>query len=200
MATAGGKKRAVWIDGRKVAEWEHAKPLVFTEAPPRIGALGRSGEAAGFLDADIAMPVFKAYSGAPFSPAWPGVANIGTKGYRPEKNDPIAPYCFYRFHRAGQPAYQLGWRIPWPVASPYAIYSPAETGYAHLAASNLWSFSWLRDNACACDALSDHDLHADPGALDGAKVLFIAGHNEYWSREAMARTAPSSTAAAKSST
>ena len=135
----------------------------------------------------FATNTFKAYSGAPFSPAWAGATNVGIKGYRPDKKDPLAAFCFYRHHRAGQPTYQLGWRMPWPTASPYAIYSPPEAGYAHGSASNLWSVSWLKDNGYATDALSDYDLQADPQALDGAKVLFIAGHNEYWSREAMQR-------------
>jgi len=35
--------------------------------------------------------------------------------------------------------------------------------------------------------LSDLDLHRDERALDGARVLVIAGHSEYWTHEAMRR-------------
>ena len=33
--------------------------------------------------------------------------------------------------------------------------------------------------------LSDTDLHLDPQTLLGYKVLFVVGHSEYWSFEAM---------------
>lgn len=131
---------------------------------------------------------WKAYSGAPFGPAWPGVlANVGNKGYEPKPADPLAPFCFYRFHRAGQPTYQLGWRLPWPAASPYALVSPLEAGYSHLSRADRFTQRWLEQNDYHYDALSDLDLHRDPQALDGVKVLFIVGHSEYWTREAMQR-------------
>jgi hypothetical protein len=131
---------------------------------------------------------YKAYSGASFGPSWPGaLANVGNKGYQPKPDDPLAPYCFYRFHRAGQPTYQLGWHLPWPAASPYALVSPPEVGYGHLARADRFSERWLTENGYAFEALSDLDLHRDEHALDGAKVLFIVGHSEYWTREAMQR-------------
>jgi len=344
---AAGRK-SIWLDGLLVGQWEWKQPITPAEAPLRIGALGRKGEAAGFLDADIAMPVvysralgeleirtrhvqrgltppelepallggwplseergdvvadasgagrtgriinhatwmiggpsflpaiaryradydpdrdatrghglrlasddlydcrwrptvkfalpksappglyavrgrfvegdlermthavfvvrraadaepapiallfstntWKAYSGAPFGPAWPGVfANVGNKGFQPKPEDPHAAYCFYRFHRAGQPTYQLGWRLPWPAASPFALASAPEVGYGHLSRADRFTQQWLKDRGYRFDALSDLDLHQNPDALAGAKVLFIVGHSEYWTREAMQR-------------
>jgi hypothetical protein len=136
----------------------------------------------------FATNTWKAYSAAPFCPAWPGLlANVGIKGYRAKPEDPLAPYCFYRFHRAGQPAYQLGWQLPWPAASPFAILSPPEVGYGHLSHADRFTQRWLEENGYRYDALSDHDLHSDARALDGVKVLLIVGHSEYWTREAMQR-------------
>ena len=346
-ATVGGGKKSIWIDGRRVGEWDCPDPLTMSATPLRIGAFGRSGRADGLLDADIAMPViyarqltdveiktrhaqrgltapniddavlacwplaeetgeriadissyqrtgvlvnhgtwmiggpsflpavaryqrdyvpaddatrghglrlasddlydcrwqpsqeftlpedatsglysaraifdlddeqvsthavfvvrppasqqpapvavlfatntYKAYSATPFGNAWSGTTNVGTRGYRPAQSDPLAAYSFYSFHRAGQPTYQLGWRMPWPAASPYATYISTDPGYAHLSRSNLWTWAWLQGSGYECDALSDGDLHFDDAALAGAKVLFIVGHNEYWSRQATRR-------------
>lgn len=131
---------------------------------------------------------WKAYSGASFGPAWPGIfANVGNKGFQPKPNDPLAPYCFYRFHRAGQPTYQIGWQIPWPATSPYAIVSTPDVAYSHLSRADRFTQRWLEQNNYRFDALSDLDLHRDAHALDGVKVLYIVGHSEYWTREAMQR-------------
>jgi len=130
---------------------------------------------------------YKAYSGAPFCDGWKGKTPVGNKGYRSRPDDDRAAYCFYRFHRAGQPTYQLGWNLPWPAASPCAGTGDPELGYAHLSQADLWSFRWLRVNGYQPDALSDTDLQFDDHALDDTRVLFIVGHSEYWSSEAMAR-------------
>lgn len=131
---------------------------------------------------------WKAYCGASFGPAWPGVfANVGNKGNQPRPDDPLAPYCFYRFHRAGQPTYQLGWRLPWPAASCYALMSPPEVGYSHLSRADRFTERWLAENGYRYDTLADSDLDGDEHALAGAKVLFIVGHSEYWTRRAMQR-------------
>ena len=136
----------------------------------------------------FATNTWKAYSGAPFCSAWPGVfAQIGNQGYQPKPNDPVAAFCFYRFHRAGQPTYKLGWRMPWPAASPYALSSTTEIGYGHLSRADRFTQQWLENNGYQHDTLSDLDLHRDERALDGTKVLFIVGHSEYWSRESMQR-------------
>ena len=136
----------------------------------------------------FATNTWKAYSGAPFGPAWPGVfANVGNKGFQPKPADPLAAYCFYRFHRAGQPTYQLGWRLPWPATSPYALASAPEVGYGHLSRADRFTQRWLTQQGYRFDALSDLDLHQNHDALAGAKVLFIVGHSEYWTREAMQR-------------
>jgi hypothetical protein len=136
----------------------------------------------------FATNTWKAYSAASFGPAWPGVfANVGTRGYQPKPADPLAAYCFYRFHRAGQPGYKIGWRLPWPAASPYALVSPPEVGYGHVSRADRFTQLWLEQNGYRYDALSDRDLHRDAEALEGVKVLFIVGHNEYWTRESMQR-------------
>ncbi len=50
--------------------------------------------------------------------------------------------------------------------------------------SPAWAiFNWLTANGYGVDACSSYDLHADPAALAGYKVLILAGHDEYWSRE-----------------
>ncbi|HEY5316326.1 MAG TPA: LamG domain-containing protein, partial [Pirellulales bacterium] len=274
VAVVSGGQKTIWLDGRRVGQWPRQQPLVPAACPLRIGALGRAGQAAGLLDADIALPViygraldeleirtryaerglatpevdpdlwgcwplaeergaaladispaarqgriinhatwmiggpsfmpviaryrrdydprrdatrghglrlasddlydcrwqptftctlptharsglyavrgrflqngadamthasfvvrrapdaapapiallfstntWKAYSAAPFGPAWPGVYGyFNTNGHKPQRDDPLAAYCFYRAHRAGQPTYQLGWRMPW---------------------------------------------------------------------------------------
>jgi hypothetical protein len=42
---------------------------------------------------------------------------------------------------------------------------------------------WCEGQGIALDYLTQHDLHAGPGLLDGYARAVIVGHDEYWSRE-----------------
>lgn len=42
---------------------------------------------------------------------------------------------------------------------------------------------WCEGQGIALDYLTQHDLHAEPGLLDGYPRAVIVGHDEYWSRE-----------------
>ena len=63
---------------------------------------------------------------------------------------------------------------------------PPEWDYSHLCRQDTGSrSSWLETHGYSYDVLSDTDLHMDASVLDGRKVLFVVGHSEYWSFEAM---------------
>ncbi|MHC5544467.1 N,N-dimethylformamidase beta subunit family domain-containing protein, partial [Singulisphaera rosea] len=128
---------------------------------------------------------WKAYSATPFSPSWKGIKKaIGNNGFDNSPGDPPA-YCFYRPHRAGQGTYQLGFRMPWPVAGPYTIVGPDDWDYSHLCRQDRFTQAWLETQGYNYDVLSDTDLHLDPHALDGYKVVYVVGHSEYWSTDMM---------------
>ena len=123
---------------------------------------------------------WQAYGGTPFAKNVSGPANWGTGGL--ENSVPEAPaYCCYRDHHAGQPTYQLGMRVPWPVAGPEVLYSPPGVGYSHLMRGERFTHLWLDEQGYEYDVISDHDLHRDPDQLAGYRVLLINGHSEYWS-------------------
>ncbi len=125
---------------------------------------------------------WKAYSATPFCSTWPGIkVSIGNKGYGVDANDPRAPYCCYRHHRGGQPAYQMGMRLPWPAAGPYTLDGSPETDFSHLCRADRFTESWLAREGYMYDAYSELDVDQDPHLLDGYKVVMIAGHSEYWS-------------------
>jgi hypothetical protein len=146
---------------------------------------------AGASKAPIALlfstNTWKAYSATPFCRAWPAGASVSTQGHRVEAGDRHAAYSCYRHHRAGQPAYQFGWRMPWPIAAPDVRYLQAELGYSHLARADRHTQTWLQRENYRHDSYSDLDLHRDSQLLNGYQVLFIVGHSEYWSREAAAQ-------------
>jgi N,N-dimethylformamidase len=98
---------------------------------------------------------------------------------------PAAPaFSCYRDHHAGQPTYQLGTRMPWPVAAPDVLYSEATTGYSHLTRGERFAHAWLEEQGYGFDCVTDYDLHRDPQLLAGYAALLINGHSEYWSTEA----------------
>ena len=98
--------------------------------------------------------------------------------------DPRAPaYSCYLNHRGGQPAYQFGLRMPWPVAGPDVWYSGPEMGYSHLMRGERFTHVWLDENGFDYDLILDLDLHRDPELLDGYKSVLLNGHSEYWSSE-----------------
>ena len=102
-----------------------------------------------------------------------------------QTNDPANPpaYCFYRDHAKGQPTYQLGLRMPWPVAGPDVRYSQPGVGYSHLMRGERFTHVWLEKQGYDFDVITNLDLHRDPDLLDGYKTLIINGHDEYWSAE-----------------
>ncbi len=128
---------------------------------------------------------WKAYSATSFSPTWPGIKkSIGNNGFDNSPGNPPA-YCFYRPHRAGQGTYQLGFRMPWPIVGPYTTVGPEEWDYSHLCRQDRFTQVWLENQGYDYDVLSDTDIHLDPNALDGYKAMYVVGHSEYWSFEAM---------------
>jgi N,N-dimethylformamidase len=128
---------------------------------------------------------WKAYAATPFSPTWKGLKkSIGNNGFDNGPGNPPA-FCFYRPHHAGQGTYQLGFRMPWPIVGPYTLMGPEEWDYSHLCRQDRFTQVWLETQAYDYDVLSDTDLHLDSDILDGYKVLFVVGHSEYWSFEAM---------------
>jgi len=128
---------------------------------------------------------WKAYSATPFASTWPGLKkSIGNNGFDNSPGDPPA-FCLYRPHQAGQGTYLMGFRMPWPIVGPYTLMGPPEWDYSHLCRQDRFTQSWLETQGYSYDVLSDTDLHLDPAVLDGYKVLFVVGHSEYWSFEAM---------------
>ncbi len=79
----------------------------------------------------------------------------------------------------------MGFRMPWPIVGPYTLMGPEEWDYSHLCRQDRFTQVWLETQGYDYDVLSDTDLHLDPHILDGYKVLFVVGHSEYWSFEAM---------------
>ncbi len=126
---------------------------------------------------------WQAYSATPFAVDRTGEQLWGTSGF--ENGHPLAPaYCCYRDHAADQPSYQVGLRMPWPVAAPNVVYSPPGVGYSHLMRGERHAHIWLDKAEYDYDVITDLDLHRDPDLLDGYQVLLINGHSEYWSIEA----------------
>jgi N,N-dimethylformamidase len=134
-----------------------------------------------------ATSTWTAYSGTPFAVNTNGPQSWGTGGIKNSHEE--APwYCCYRNHRHGQPTYQIGLNLPWPVAGPEVLYSPQQVGYSHLARADRFLMAWLETEGVNFDVCSDHDLHRWPQLLDERKIVFINGHSEYWSREACEAT------------
>ncbi len=145
-------------------------------------AAGRPRAPIAFL---CSTNTWKAYAATPFSPTWKGIKkSIGNNGFANSPGDPPA-FGFYRPHRAGQGSYQMGFRMPWPIVGPYTLMGPEEWDYSHLCRQDRFTQSWLETQGYDHDVLSDTDLHLDPNVLDGYRVLFVVGHSEYWSFEAM---------------
>jgi hypothetical protein len=121
-----------------------------------------------------------AYGATPFAENQAAGPRWGPSGLTNGPGDPPA-YCFYRDHRARQPTYQLGLRMPWPAAAPDVFYSDPQDGYSHLARGERFTHAWLTRAGYEFDVTTDLDLDRDPGMLAGYKVLLINGHSEYWS-------------------
>lgn len=123
---------------------------------------------------------WRAYNGAPFG-VWPDSlhAVIGTDGLPNSAGNPPA-YCLYRRHAAGQGTYQMGLRMPWPVAGPYVLYG-GPTRYSHLMRGERFLHSWLGESGYRFDVAADDDLHRHPELLREYPVVMLNGHSEYWS-------------------
>ncbi len=80
--------------------------------------------------------------------------------------------------------------MPWPIVGPYTLMGPEEWDYSHLCRQDRFTQVWLETHGYDYDVLSDTDLHLDPNVLDGYRVLFVVGHSEYWSFEAMDAVEP----------
>ena len=93
-------------------------------------------------------------------------------------------YSCYRNHHHGQPSYQFGMNMPWPVAGPDVLFSRSSVGYSHLMRAERFAHSWLTEAGYDYDVITDYDLHSNPDMLKDYKVLVINGHSEYWSLEA----------------
>lgn len=133
-----------------------------------------------------AMNSWLAYANAPFAknvvddPVWPR-RSTGLENCHPD-----APsYNSYTFHRAGQPCYQVGLRMPWPNASPNALYDPANSGFSQWARLERHLHVWLEREGLDFDLVSDIDLHRDPAMLARYRTVFVNGHSEYWSVPAL---------------
>ncbi|MGO9471222.1 MAG: N,N-dimethylformamidase beta subunit family domain-containing protein [Isosphaeraceae bacterium] len=148
--------------------------FIVTKAP------GRARAPIAFL---CSTNTWKAYSGTPFAETWRGVAQSIEHAYVNSPGNPPR-YSFYWMHEACQSTFQMGMRLPWPVAGPYTFHGPLEWRNSHLCHTDRLTEVWLEKEGYAYDVLSDLDLHQDPSALDGYKTLFIVGHSEYWSAEA----------------
>jgi N,N-dimethylformamidase len=123
-----------------------------------------------------------AYASTPFAknvasdPVWP------RRSAGLENSHPDAPaYSSYTYHRGGQPSYQVGLRMPWPNASPNALYDPADAGFCQWTRLERRLHVWLEQAGYDYDVVSDLDLHRDPGLLKAYKTVIVNGHSEYWS-------------------
>jgi hypothetical protein len=127
-----------------------------------------------------ATNTWRAYSGTPFGKTSAKLKQVfGTGGTENSPGDPPA-FNFYRNHAAGQGTYQMGLRMPWPVAGPYVLYG-GPTDYSHLMRADRFAHIWLEKEGYEFDVISDLDLHRDPGILRGYDTFLINGHSEYWS-------------------
>ncbi|VTU13396.1 LamG domain-containing protein [Variovorax sp. RA8] len=127
-----------------------------------------------------------AYASTPFAknvvndPVWPR-RSAGLESCHPQ-----APaYCSYTYHRAGQPCYQVGLRMPWPNASPNALYDPEGSGFSQWARLERRLHVWLEREGYDFDVVGDIDLHRDPSLLSRYRSVIVNGHSEYWSTPAV---------------
>jgi hypothetical protein len=75
--------------------------------------------------------------------------------------------------------------MPWPIVGPYTTMGLPAWDYSHLCRQDRFTQVWLETQGYDYDVVSDTDLHLDPHALQGYKVLYIVGHSEYWSSQGL---------------
>ncbi len=93
---------------------------------------------------------------------------------------------FYSNHLNGRPFYHVPTRAPIPRADPWGFESEraAHTRSTHLVRTERYAEAWLARQGYPYTLITDQDLHEDPWLLSRFRVLFIAGHSEYWSDQA----------------
>ena len=131
-----------------------------------------------------ATNTWMAYATTPFAKNTPGPATWPRRAAGLENSCPEAPaYSSYVAHRAGQPAYYTGVRMPWPNAGPYAFYDPAGSGFGQWARLERHLHVWLDRNGYDYDIVADIDLHRDSTLLARHQAVILNGHSEYWSTQ-----------------
>ena len=158
---------AAWFDFRLRPDGEiHRYPVTFIVNKAKDAAKAP-------LAIMCSTTTWRAYGGAAFAKNVPYENRFWSTGG--QTNDPANPpaYCFYRDHSKGQPTYQVGLRMPWPVAGPDVRYSPPEVGYSHLMRGERFTHVWLEKQGYDFDVITNLDLHRDPDLLNGYKTLII---------------------------
>ena len=130
----------------------------------------------------VSSNTWLAYNSAPF-PVNHGREKImmGTEGLASSHPD-AATYSCYRDHRAGQPTYKIGLKLPWPAAGPNKTY--INQSYSHLLRGERFLHLWLDQHDYEYDVITDRDLDSNPEILKDYQVVCLNGHSEYWSDRA----------------
>lgn len=98
-------------------------------------------------------------------------------------NHAPAAYCFYKDHSAGQPAYQVGTRVPIPAADPYRTYRGDDL-WGQWVMNERLAHLWLDKHGYEYDLVLDIDIDAEPELLEERAAVMILGHSEYWTDKA----------------
>lgn len=126
-----------------------------------------------------------AYSSSPFAKNRATPATWPRRGVGLPNSHPEAPtYNTYTSHRCGQPTYYAGLRMPWPNASPTALYAPDDSGFSQWSRLERHLHVWLDSHGYDYDVVTDLDLHRDPALLTAYRSVIVNGHSEYWSAPA----------------
>ncbi|MFT3777986.1 MAG: LamG domain-containing protein [Ottowia sp.] len=126
-----------------------------------------------------------AYAASPFAATHPQPAVWPRRSTGLPNSHPLAPrQCTYGYHRAGQPTYHAGLRMPRPNAAPYELYDPEGSGFAQWTRLERQLHVWLDAHGYDYDLASDLDLHRNPDLLKGYHAVIVNGHSEYWSQPA----------------
>lgn len=129
---------------------------------------------------------WRAYASSPFAANVSGPAQWPRRAAPLPNSHPEAPaYNHYTPHRAGQPTYYAGLRMPWPSAASDALYAPEGAGFSHGPRLERCLHQWLEAQGYRFDVVADLDLHRDPAMLEHYACVVINGHSEYWSGPAM---------------
>ncbi|OOG40481.1 hypothetical protein B0B52_13340 [Polaromonas sp. A23] len=126
-----------------------------------------------------------AYSSSPFAKNRSAPATWPRRGVGLPNSHPEAPtYNTYTAHSGGQPTYYAGLRMPWPNASPTALYAPDGSGFSQWSRLERHLHVWLDSHGYDYDVITDLDLHRDPDLLTAYRTVIVNGHSEYWSAPA----------------